>query len=509
MSRTVASNPAGVSVQLGHFLKSDGKDLIILVVALALGAALLAVNWKPAAIVAGIGTFVFLFSALSAKDIFKSGDVCPAVVVDSDRQLVAVMTDLAQGGKSLPVVKVLAQPLRRAVQGPVKKGTRLAFVAMYAGQPGQRAWNNFGGYLINTGTSNQKAIQRVLASISDAEWSRLMTAVKGLETPYRTGLFDVRARPASGDESGGAKLVARPSPFRVRPAFAIAAGVVAAPILLMVVMAVFAKMNAGGGVPLPPNPQQIAQGGAPAPLDPADVAPGPFPPPFPPGVNHRGAPQGQPLAIDQRQPQGAAATEPGAPPADAGENPFRPVDAGGAPADDNAANPFRPVDAGEAPAGDDESNPFRPAAPRNAGGQPPPQWRPGMIAETERDGRWRPVAILRIVSPTEVEVRWLPGGPEPPQVLPISGLRQPQGREVRQAPTGATPPASAQPADAAGGQFRVGQKAEASWANRWLPVTILAVQPDGQLQIHWEGYSDAFDEVVPASRLRPATAAPR
>lgn len=50
--------------------------------------------------------------------------------------------------------------------------------------------------------------------------------------------------------------------------------------------------------------------------------------------------------------------------------------------------------------------------------------------------------------------------------------------------------------------WRPGMKAEASWANRWLPVTIREVQPDGRLKIHWEGYSDAFDEVVPAERLR-------
>src|SRR5690606_4469307 len=112
------------------------------------GGALLAVSWKPAVTIMGLGTFVFLFSAFSAGDIFKSGDICPAVVLDPDLQLVAVMADLSQGQKSSPAVKVLKQPLRRAVQGPIKKGTRLAFVAMYSGHPGQRQWNNFGGYLI-------------------------------------------------------------------------------------------------------------------------------------------------------------------------------------------------------------------------------------------------------------------------------------------------------------------------------------------------------------------------
>jgi hypothetical protein len=36
-------------------------------------------------------------------------------------------------------------------------------------------------------------------------------------------------------------------------------------------------------------------------------------------------------------------------------------------------------------------------------------------------------------------------------------------------------------------------------------VTILEVLPAEGYKIHWEGYSDSWDEVLPAARLRPSS----
>ena len=55
-------------------------------------------------------------------------------------------------------------------------------------------------------------------------------------------------------------------------------------------------------------------------------------------------------------------------------------------------------------------------------------------------------------------------------------------------------------------EWRIGQKAEAFWADSWLPVTVLEVHRNGELKVHWEGYDDAFDEVLPPNRLRPGRA---
>jgi len=186
-----ASNPAKTKVMMMHFLKCDLKDLIILVGGIVVGAALILVTWKLAVIIMATAVVMFFMSISSAKTIFSEGDLCPGIVVDQQRNLIAVFTDLSKTNEPHCVVKVLKQPLGRLPGRPFKEGKRLAFVAMYNGFPKDPIWKNFGGYLINTGTTSKKAIHRALESISEKEWKRLERAVDRLEDAPEKGLFEV------------------------------------------------------------------------------------------------------------------------------------------------------------------------------------------------------------------------------------------------------------------------------------------------------------------------------
>ena len=67
---------------------------------------------------------------------------------------------------------------------------RMASTRLYNGFPHERRWRNFGGYLVNTGTANKKAIRRVLESIPDEQWERLDAAVEEFPARCRPGLYD-------------------------------------------------------------------------------------------------------------------------------------------------------------------------------------------------------------------------------------------------------------------------------------------------------------------------------
>jgi hypothetical protein len=186
-----ASNPANVRLEVVHFLKCDLKDVLILVAAIVLSGVIAVFNWKPALLVLGLGVAVVIVSIWQARSMFQVGDVCAAMVIDPQRNLVAVATDLSKSNKPHLVVKVLKQPLSRVTGGPFEQDTRLAFVAMYNGFEHEPRWRDFGGYLINSGTTNAKALKRTLRSISDEQWENLESAVAELEKPYRPGLYDV------------------------------------------------------------------------------------------------------------------------------------------------------------------------------------------------------------------------------------------------------------------------------------------------------------------------------
>ena len=48
----------------------------------------------------------------------------------------------------------------------------------------------------------------------------------------------------------------------------------------------------------------------------------------------------------------------------------------------------------------------------------------------------------------------------------------------------------------------VGTKLVGDWAGKWQPVKVLAVNADGTIRIHWEGWSEQWDEDAVRSRLR-------
>lgn len=185
-----ASNPAKIKVQLGHFLKCDLKDVIILVASVLLAAAVVAFSWKLALILLLLGPGVAIYSMFEARKVFAEGDVCPAIVIDADRNLIAAYADLSKTEDEYPVIKVLKQPLGRVAGGPFKNGTRLALVAMYNGFPQEPNWRSFGGYLANAGTTKKKVVQRVVNSVPEADWQRLEDGIAQLEQPYSKGQYE-------------------------------------------------------------------------------------------------------------------------------------------------------------------------------------------------------------------------------------------------------------------------------------------------------------------------------
>ena len=189
----IASNPAQIRIDVVHFLLSDRKDLTVLAVAVVLGGIIAVYNPWAAMFVLGIGVAMGVVSILQARTAFAEGDACPAIVVDPERNLIAVYTDLTKGGPLRPVIKILKQPLGRVTGGPFERRTRLAFAALYNGFPQEPTWRNFGGYLVNAGTRDPEVIERIVRRIPDFQWDVLEGAVASMTAPPKPGLYELNA----------------------------------------------------------------------------------------------------------------------------------------------------------------------------------------------------------------------------------------------------------------------------------------------------------------------------
>jgi hypothetical protein len=76
------------------------------------------------------------------------------------------------------------------------------------------------------------------------------------------------------------------------------------------------------------------------------------------------------------------------------------------------------------------------------------------------------------------------------------------GRSFGQAPLRiGSPDGSVRPVSATTA-LKPGDRVQGEWAGAWWAAEVLAVQPNGDVRVHYEGWDSAWDETVPRSRLR-------
>jgi hypothetical protein len=178
---TWASNPARTRIDFGHYLACYPAEWIQLAVLMlvGLGAALAAWHWAPL-ILAGVGPWLFFENLRKQKSKLVSGDVCAAVVVSAKPYHIAVHTNLSTRHDSRDAILIMPAPLQRMSGGPPKVGQRIATVAHYYGSAQADAWQNFDPLVLACATRSARDVARVTASISESNWRKLETLLARL-----------------------------------------------------------------------------------------------------------------------------------------------------------------------------------------------------------------------------------------------------------------------------------------------------------------------------------------
>ena len=58
------------------------------------------------------------------------------------------------------------------------------------------------------------------------------------------------------------------------------------------------------------------------------------------------------------------------------------------------------------------------------------------------------------------------------------------------------------PIVSSGNVYSVGDQVEVEWAGSWYKASILQILTNGRVKVHYIGWSDSWDEVVPLNRVR-------
>lgn len=197
---TTASNPGHVRVDWLHTFGSWPVYTLITVligigVGIATGVSTVQKNGRlDAAIGIGFvaGIAVLLLTWIPWSRVMIYGCANPGIIVDADKGLVAVTTDLDCGiGVPFQVIKIIKQPLHRMPDGPPQIGQRVGTVAGYNGDPKKGHWDTFEPIVVGCMTRDQKVIDRILNSFSDEDWRTLKLGLKEVPKPYKLGQWRV------------------------------------------------------------------------------------------------------------------------------------------------------------------------------------------------------------------------------------------------------------------------------------------------------------------------------
>jgi hypothetical protein len=115
---------------------------------------------------------------------FTHGDVCAGVVVGNNQ--VAVYTDLRLSADkpSVPVIKIVGEPLDQLASGHPPSGTRLATCAYYYAGSSKNRWATFDPIVVDLVTDDAAAISDLKSSLSSEYWERLATLLTSCPLPF-------------------------------------------------------------------------------------------------------------------------------------------------------------------------------------------------------------------------------------------------------------------------------------------------------------------------------------
>ena len=114
--------------------------------------------------------------------------------------------------------------------------------------------------------------------------------------------------------------------------------------------------------------------------------------------------------------------------------------------------------------------------------------KPGTPLDAEWGRTWRPVVVIAEPGDAGIKIHWLGWGDSSDEVLPLSRLRFPdESQGIRIGPET---------------KLQAGMQVEYYRPSGWEPVTIVQVNKNGFVRIHWEGRPDAFDKEVPQYEVR-------
>jgi hypothetical protein len=183
-----ATRQANAGFSLTHYLtvtKSNYKTPIIILSGLLIAGLLL--GWFFYIPLALYGAYKVL-ELSKTRDMYYSGALNPAIVLDAKTNKIASLADLTLGSGSFPIIRVRKYPLPKKYR---VDGLRIPVAGTYQNTEDYNHWNYYEPNPLPSGIKDDEIIQEKIASIPTIEWISLQNEINKFDGIPKEGYYPI------------------------------------------------------------------------------------------------------------------------------------------------------------------------------------------------------------------------------------------------------------------------------------------------------------------------------
>jgi hypothetical protein len=129
-----------------------------------------------------------MLSLFKTRDMFKSGNLCAAIVLNESNMKIAVLTDLTGGIGKFPIIRIKNVKLPGQYS---KKGTMIPVAGGYQKTENYLHWNYFNPIPIPSGSYDDNLIAEKIKLIPTLEWVKLKTEINQFQAEPLEGYYPI------------------------------------------------------------------------------------------------------------------------------------------------------------------------------------------------------------------------------------------------------------------------------------------------------------------------------
>ncbi|MCC6370058.1 MAG: DUF3239 domain-containing protein [Bacteroidia bacterium] len=152
------------------------------------------------------GTNNLVYDYIQKQEQFKIGCLCPTIVINKDKGLIATYTNLTlRGTKVTPVIKISKEPLARIKNITINNGQKLPTVSLYYAKANDEfatAWADFDPKIAHCFTDDLNACNHLLSRITESSWRCLELGIEQVDDKLTEGLYHIKLEKSLVNNTG-------------------------------------------------------------------------------------------------------------------------------------------------------------------------------------------------------------------------------------------------------------------------------------------------------------------